>query len=264
VNRLVSIIVGATVLVAAAGLLLLTRSRSPVPAPAATTEARPPSPDLSPAPAAPPLPRVFSPDAPQPAETTKRADAKPRPNAPAAAPVRPAPDLVTLSVDSDVSGAQVFVDRTFIGKTPLTTTEVKAGSHRLNVSAPGYEGRAQDLELAPGARNIIVTLREVRLDTAINVIHKHRIGSCSGRLVASPHGMRYETSEKEDGFRTGLLDLGTFDVNYLEKTLRVQLPSGKRYDFTDPDGNADRLFVFHRDVEKARERLKKGDPPARE
>jgi hypothetical protein len=51
-------------------------------------------------------------------------------------------------------------------------------------------------------------------------------------------------------------------VDYLEKRLRLKLQKGKRYEFTDPDGNADRLFVFHRDVEKARDRLKKGDPPA--
>jgi hypothetical protein len=58
-----------------------------------------------------------------------------------------------------------------------------------------------------------------------------------------------------------LPDLGTFQIDYLEKNLRVSPRSGKRYDFTDPEGNADRLFVFHRDVEKARERLKKGDAP---
>jgi hypothetical protein len=48
----------------------------------------------------------------------------------------------------------------------------------------------------------------------------------------------------------------------LEKNLRLALRGGKRYDFTDPEDNADHLFVFHRDVEKARERLKKGDRPA--
>jgi hypothetical protein len=30
---------------------------------------------------------------------------------------------------------------------------------------------------------------------------------------------------------------------------------GRQYNFTDPDGNADRLFVFQRDVEKVRKRL---------
>ncbi len=169
---------------------------------------------------------------------------------------------MTLHVDSDVPGAQVFVDRTFIGKTPLTTTDVKPGSHRLNVSAPGYEGIAQSLDLTPGSRDVLVKLREVRLDASLNVIHKHRFGSCSGRLVATPNGLRYETDNKDDTFRSGLLDLDGFEVDYLEKNLRIRLKEGKRFDFTDPDGNADRLFVFHRDVDKARERLKKGDPPA--
>ena len=51
-------------------------------------------------------------------------------------------------------------------------------------------------------------------------------------------------------------------MDYLQKNLRVKLRGGKQYNFTDPDGNADRLFVFHRDVDKARERLAKGDTPA--
>ena len=54
-----------------------------------------------------------------------------------------------------------------------------------------------------------------------------------------------------------------FQVDYLSKNLRVQPRKGKRYDFTDPDGNADRLFVFHRDVDRARERLKKGESSRR-
>jgi hypothetical protein len=169
---------------------------------------------------------------------------------------------VTLHVESDVPGAQVFVDRTFLGTTPLTTTEVKAGSHKLNVSAPGYEGVAEDLSLTPGSKDLMVKLREVRLDVSLDVVHKHRIGSCKGRLIATPQGIRYDSTDKDDAFRTGLLDLDTFEVDYLDKNLRIKPKQGKRYDFTDPDGNADHLFVFHRDVDKARGRLLKGDPPA--
>ena len=32
----------------------------------------------------------------------------------------------------------------------------------------------------------------------------------------------------------------------------------KAYRVTDPDGNADRLFTFQKEVEKARARIKKG------
>jgi len=172
--------------------------------------------------------------------------------------------VATLQVDVDVPDAQVFVDRVFIGKAPLTTTDVKPGSHRLNVSATGYEGVAQSIDVKPGAQQVTVKLREVRLDAGLDVIHKHRMGSCKGKLIATPQGMRYDSSDKDDAFRTGLLDLDTFEVDYLKKNLRIKLKSGKSYDFTDPDGNADRLFVFHRDVDKARERLKKGDPPAQQ
>ena len=42
----------------------------------------------------------------------------------------------------------------------------------------------------------------------------------------------------------------------------VKPRKGRTYDFTDPSGNADHLFVFHRDVDNARERLRKGDPAA--
>ncbi len=45
----------------------------------------------------------------------------------------------------------------------------------------------------------------------------------------------------------------------LKKNLRVKLRKGRQYDFTDPEGNADRLCVFHRDVAKAADRLRKGD-----
>ncbi len=95
------------------------------------------------------------------------------------------------------------------------------------------------------------------------MIHKHRIGSCKGRLIATPEGLRYETTDKDDAFRAALLDLETFQVDYLQKNLRVQPRKGKRYDFTDPEGNADRLFVFHSDVERARGRLKEGQTAAR-
>ena len=51
-------------------------------------------------------------------------------------------------------------------------------------------------------------------------------------------------------------------MDYQEKNLKVKVRRGKQYNFTDPDGNSDRLFVFHRDVDKARQRLASGDRPA--
>ena len=189
---------------------------------------------------------------------------------PLAAPVVEAPPPVVevpsnvgiLRIDSDVAGAQVFIDRQFIGTAPVVAEDVAPGSHQLNVSAAGYPSVATAIDVVAGEREIVVKLREVRLDASLDVIHKHRFGSCSGRLIATPQGLRYETSNQNDGFTMALLDLETFEVDYLDKNLRVKLAQGRQFNFTDPEGNADHLFVFHRDVEEARERLSRGDTPA--
>jgi hypothetical protein len=176
--------------------------------------------------------------------------------------VEVAPTTGTLLIDTDVSGAQVFVDRQFVGESPATASDLRPGPHVINVSAKGYEGVSTTVTVEPGTRDVKVKLREVRLDVTLQVVHKHRMGSCTGQLIASPQGLRYETSDKDDAFSASLLDLDAFEVDYLAKNLRITPRKGKRYDFTDPQGNADHLFVFHRDVDKARERLKRGDPPA--
>jgi hypothetical protein len=223
---------------------------APAPPPAVVTESPPPA--EAPTPETPP-PAVARPPARKPAVPPAAAATTVAPAAPA--------EVATLRIDSDVAGAQVFIDREYIGVTPLTAQNVQPGTRRVNVSAEGYDGVAETIEVSPGARDVMIKLKEVRLNSRVEVVHKHRFGSCQGRLIATPQGLRYETTDKDDAFSTPLLDLETFEVDYLEKNLRIKPRKGKRYDFTDPDGNADRLFVFHRDTEKARARLKKGDPP---
>jgi hypothetical protein len=202
-----------------------------------------------------------APRAPEPPPGPKRrtATATPATEPPPDAPV--AATTATLRVVSDVPGAQVFLNREFVGATPATALDLQPGSYQLNVSAPGYDNHVESLELTAGEREVNVRFREVRLDAAIDVVHKHRFGSCKGRLLATPQGVRYETADTDDAFETPLANLETFQVDYLNKNLRLQPRKGKRYDFTDPDGNADRLFVFHRDVDRARERLKKSETP---
>lgn len=168
----------------------------------------------------------------------------------------------TLRIEADVPNAQVFLDRQFIGNAPVTAENVKPGTHTLNVSAEGFDSVAQTIDVEPGPRDVPIRFREVRLNTIVAVVHKHRMGSCKGQLVATAAGIRYETDDKDDRFTAALADLETFNVDYLEKNLKVKLRKGKEYNFTDPDGNADRLFVFQRDVDKARQRLSKGDAPA--
>ena len=164
-------------------------------------------------------------------------------------------ELGTLRIETDVPGAQVFIDRQFIGTTPVTANNVKPGTHQLNVTAEGFDGIAETIDVEPGPRDLMFRFREVRLDAALAVVHKHRIGSCEGRLVATADGIRYETTNKEDGFTASLADMETFQVDYQARNLRIRIRKGRQFNFTDPDDNADRLFVFHRDVERARQRL---------
>jgi hypothetical protein len=231
----------------------------------------PANPDASPAsssgqPDAPPAETSAPAASPSESATTaprapRRTTAAPAPAAPAA-PVATAPELGTLRIEADVPNAQVFLDRQFIGNAPVTAENVKPGTHTLNVSAEGFESFAQTLDVEPGPRDVAVRFRQVRLNATLAVVHKHRMGSCTGQLVATPQGLRYETDDKDDRFTATLADLEQFTVDYLDKNLKIKVRKGKQYNFTDPDGNADRLFVFQRDVDKVRQRLAKGDTAA--
>ena len=246
-------------------LLLFRRPSAPVEpisAPEATeTSAAPAVPETAPPtpePAPPPSTASARPRAPR---ARPAPAAEPAPPPVAAAPT-PASDVGTLRIESDVPGAQVFIDRKFLGVTPLTVGDLKLGSHQLNASVDGFEGVANAIDVTAGTQQITIRFREVKLDARADVVHKHGIGSCKGQLIATAQGLRYETANKDDAFNVALLDVDQFEFNYMEKNLRIRLKKGKLYNFTDPEGKADRLFVLHRDVERAREKLKAGGIPA--
>ncbi len=264
VNARVIAVVGGLAVLAAIGVVLLrpgsTSPGSSAGSPDATEGSTVVKRDGTAAPAAPPDEVPVAP--------SRDASRAPRPTAPtpAAAPAAEEPAAVpvagTLRIESDVPGAQVFLDRQFVGTTPVTADNVKPGSHQLNVSAEGFDGFAQSIEVEPGPREITVRFREVRLDVRVPVVHKHRLGSCTGQLIATAQGVRYETSDADDRFAVGLGEIEALQVDYQDKNLRLKVRKGKQYNFTDPDGNADRLFVFHRDVDKVRQRLAGGDRTA--
>ena len=164
-----------------------------------------------------------------------------------------------LVVDGDVPGASVFVDRQYLGTTPVRTTGVKPGTHQLNASADGQDGIARTIEVSDtGETSISLRFRDVQIDTFVAVVHKHGIGSFEGRLLATIAGLRYDTTNKGDTFSIGFGDIETFAIDYLQKNLRVKKRGGKTWNFTDKSENADKLFVFHRDMTKAREKLAAG------
>ena len=254
-SRVLAIAAAAAAVAIALFFVFTRRAETPPATPTAEVASPAPPPAEAPAP---------EPAAPSTSERPRaaRPAAAPEASAAPAAGVEVVPDSGTLRIETDVPNAQVFLDRQFIGTAPVTAANVKPGTHQLNVSAEGFEGIARSIEVEAGAKDLMIRFREVKLDARIAVTHKHRIGSCKGELVATTQGLQYTTDDKDDRFSVAFTDLEQFQVDYTEKNLKVKVRRGKQYNFTDPDGNADRLFVFHRDVDKARQRLASGDRPA--
>jgi PEGA domain len=59
----------------------------------------------------------------------------------------------SLQVATRPSGAQVFVDDSLIGTTPLLLSNVEAGSKRLRIELPGYKTWATSIQIEPSARS---------------------------------------------------------------------------------------------------------------
>jgi hypothetical protein len=238
---------------AAAAYFALTGPGDDAPAPVTaaadppTTRAPAPEPDVNPEPV----------EAPTVAEPEPEPVSEPEPE-PALVSVEPSvPESrlePLLRVSSDVPGASVFLDRRFLGTTPFETMDVPSGPHRLNVSSEGYDGFSQDIEIGDDLVTVDVRFLEVRLDASVDVLHKHRFGSCTGQLRADADGLHYETSD-DDAFSIPFAELERHEVDYLEHTLTVEQRGGRTYNFTDEQETADALFSFHREVERARERL---------
>jgi len=160
-----------------------------------------------------------------------------------------------LTVEADVPEADVFVDRVFRGKAPVTLDDVAPGPHRINVSAEGFDGYAETVEVTGGPQTVSVRFKQVRLAASVDVVHRHGIGSCRGRLSATPAGLRYAPTKGDDGFDVPLAAVERLDAEYMKKSLVVKLRGGRTYNFTEPRGNADALLAFQQAVAKAQARL---------
>lgn len=151
-----------------------------------------------------------------------------------------------LRVTADVPGASVFLDREFVGRTPLAV-DVAEGRYSLQVSAEGLPPHTETVELVGGdvtARHVLLN-ESPALEASVAVEHKHGFGSCQGVLHASDAGLRYETDHK-DAFSVALDDVERFELDYLDENLELKVRGGRRYNFR---GEPDALLVFHRQVQ---------------
>ena len=229
--------------------------------PSAPVSAPEPAPAAAPTPLPPATPTSSSAPPPDDRSAASSPGTKPKPRAVAAdrpaaagdASAGEAAGMAILQVHSDVPGASVFLDREFVGATPLTVRGLTAGPKQLNVTATGHEGYSETITLTDGSNRVNVEFLKVHLNATMPVVHRHAMGSCQGTLTATPKGLSYDTSNKTDAFALAFGDIDGFDMDYLKKNLRVRRRAGKTWNFTNE--RADALFAFHRDVNKAREKL---------
>jgi hypothetical protein len=81
-------------------------------------------------------------------------------------PPAPVPQTFTLTVNSNVAGAQVFINDTALGAAPAAAT-VQAGNYNIKVNAPGYEPYSATVNVN-GNLTHTATLRASAFRTTIN------------------------------------------------------------------------------------------------
>ena len=162
----------------------------------------------------------------------------------------------SLRIVSDVNGATVFLDRNYIGTTPVDIKAVEPGEHQLTVSADGYDMYSETVAVTTGHQDIRVSFEQTasELNESVNVIHKHSFGKCNGTLNADNAGIRYQSDHK-DAFAIPYASLERFELDYIEKNMNLKVRKGKNYNFTEQSGDADALFVFHKKVQAFLERM---------
>ena len=162
--------------------------------------------------------------------------------------------LGSIVVESDIAGANVFLDRNFKGNTPVTIADLQPGQYNLTIAAEGHEVISRKVGVGRRAVPVRVEFGDLvaALDVRVAVVHKHRFGSCEGVLVATADGFDYQTDHK-DAFQLGFGEAERFEIDYLNNNLRLKVRGGRTYNFESPTEDLDSLFVFHRDVTAFRE-----------
>lgn len=76
----------------------------------------------------------------------------------------------TITFISDPSGAFIELDRTIIGTTPYTTTDVTPGEHQIVIMKNGYYNWRETIDMTGGnTRSIYATLRSATQNNAIRI-----------------------------------------------------------------------------------------------
>lgn len=162
--------------------------------------------------------------------------------------------LGSIAVESEPAGAMVFLNRDFKGNTPVVIEDLRPDTYALMLSVEGFDVHNERVEVGRARVPVRVAFEAsaATLDAAVEVVHKHRFGSCAGTLAATESGFDYRT-EHRDAFELPFARVERFELDYVENNLRLKVRGGRTYNFEAPNGEVDPLFVFHRDVQAFRE-----------
>ena len=136
-----------------------------------------------------PLPSTPTPS-PTPSSPTTPKAPTPKPSSEPLPTPDATPTTATLIFESDVPDTGVFIDRVYIGQAPVTAKDVKPGPHTINVSATGYDGFAETVDIAAGTRTLSYKFKEIRLNATASVVHKHAMGPVQARCAPRPKAWR--------------------------------------------------------------------------
>jgi hypothetical protein len=96
---------------------------------------------------------------------------------------------------------------------------------------------------APAARPVAVA--------AVEVVHKHKLGSCRGRLSVTAASLRYEPTRPGDGFDVPRAAVDRVEADARKRALFVKLRGGRTYNFTDAQGRPEPLVSFQKAFAKS-------------
>lgn len=108
--------------------------------------------------------------------------------------------------------------------------------------APPAASASPAVAVSPGA----APLEAPPVVATVDVVHKHALGSCRGRLSATTAGLRYEPSRPGDGFDVPRASVERLAADARKKLLVVKLRGGRTYNFTDGPGRAEPLLAFQK------------------
>ena len=163
----------------------------------------------------------------------------------------------------------MYLNGNRVGRTPHKATPLAPGDYDVTVVHEGYETFEQQVRVETQDDSFHAALRPMSAENSarkeaaaeaeaeeeeaepadirglgetVAVKHKHRIGSCKGVLRASGEGLSYDTDHK-DTFFAAYADVEELNLDKSKLTLKVR--DGKKYDFTEQNGNEEALAAFH-------------------